>query len=110
MFRQISGVLDQGVSYYTDKLAKEAEINRDALNQVINMTFDATQEIVELGRKELKHSESTESGIAKLLEVRKKWEDETRDLFGKFEAGRVKTSPEKVSLAGSPSRQGKRPK
>ena len=42
VFRQISGVLDQGVSYYNEKLAKESEVHRDAMSQVINMTFDAT--------------------------------------------------------------------
>ena len=73
VFRQISGVLDQGVTYYTAKIAKESEAHRDALSQVINMTFDATEEIVELGRKESKHSEATEQNITKLLEIRRKW-------------------------------------
>lgn len=59
--------MDQGVNYYNVKLAKESEAHRDALSQVINMTFDATEEIVELGRKESKHSEETEKNIEKLL-------------------------------------------
>lgn len=43
VFKQISNVLDQGVSYYNSKLNKEAEQHRDAMVQLVNMTFDATQ-------------------------------------------------------------------
>jgi len=43
--------MDQGLNYYSNKLSKESEVHRDAFNQVINMTFDAAQEITELGRK-----------------------------------------------------------
>lgn len=50
VFKQISGVLDQGVTYYNRKLSKEAEVHKDALTQLVNMTFDATQEAIELGR------------------------------------------------------------
>lgn len=45
VFRQISGVMDQGLNYYSNKLVKESEVHREAFNQVINMTFDAAQEI-----------------------------------------------------------------
>lgn len=68
------------MNYYTTKLAKESEIHRDAFNQIINMTFDAAQEIAEIGRKELKHSEKTSEDIQKLLQIRKKWESQANQL------------------------------
>lgn len=64
------------MNYYTSKLAKESEVHREAFNQVVNMAFDATQEIVELGRKELEHSEKTSESLEKLQQIRKKWEDQ----------------------------------
>jgi len=55
----VAGVLDQGVTYYNMKLAKEAEMHKDALAQIVGETFKATQEITEIGRKEQAISEKT---------------------------------------------------
>ena len=35
--------------------------------QLVNMTFDASQEVMELGREELKYSEKTNNSVNRLL-------------------------------------------
>ena len=48
------------------------------------MTFDAAQEITELGRKELEHSEKTSDNIQKLLQIRRKWESQVLQFSEAF--------------------------
>lgn len=59
IFKQVAGVLDQGVNYYNLKLAKEAEIHKDALCQIVEETFKASEEIVKIGKKEQSIAEKT---------------------------------------------------
>ena len=80
LFKQVSGVLDQGVSFYNKKLAAEAEIHKQALNQIVVKTFEETEKIVEASKKEEKLSERTERHLKDLLDARKKWQNKTEEF------------------------------
>ena len=80
MFKQVSGVLGQGVSYYNAKLAKEAEIHKEALTQIMNETFKSTEEIIQISKKEESVNASTESTLKRLLESKKQWTKNVEDL------------------------------
>jgi hypothetical protein len=80
-------VLDQGVNFYNLKLAKEAEIHKEALTQIVSETFKATEEIVQISKKEQNVSEKSEEALRKLAEVKRSWskkgeefETRSRDL------------------------------
>ena len=51
------------------------------MNQLLNMTFDATQEVVELGREEVKFSEKTKESVNRLIEMRKLWENQRKENY-----------------------------
>ena len=80
LFKQVSGVLDQGVSFYNKKLAAEAEIHKQALNQIVVRTFEETEKIVEASKKEEKLSERTEKHLKDLLDARKKWQNKSEEF------------------------------
>ena len=80
LFKQVSGVLDQGVSFYNKKLAAEAEIHKQALNQIVAKTFEETEKIIEISKKEEKLSERTEKNLSDLLGARKKWQNKTEEF------------------------------
>lgn len=65
------------------KLAKEADMHKDALAQIVSETFKATQEITEIGRKEQAISEKTEEHLKKLLETKRKWTKSTQQYEAK---------------------------
>ncbi len=77
LFKQVSGVLDQGVNFYNKKLAAEAEIHKQALNQIVVKTFEETEKLIEISKKEEKLSERTEKNLNDLLDARKKWQHKT---------------------------------
>ena len=72
--------MDQGVSFYNKKLAAEAEIHKQALNQIVVRTFEETEKIVEASKKEEKLSERTEKHLKDLLDARKKWQNKTEEF------------------------------
>ena len=72
--------MDQGVSFYNKKLAVEAEIHKQALNQIVVRTFEETEKIVEASKKEEKLSERTEKHLKDLLDARKKWQNKTEEF------------------------------
>jgi hypothetical protein len=80
LFKQVSGVLDQGVSFYNKKLAAEAEIHKQALNKIVVKTFEETEKIIEVSKNEEKMSERTEKHLKDLLEARKKWHSKTEEF------------------------------
>lgn len=53
------------------------------------MTFDAAQEITDLGRKELQCSEKTSESIQKLVQIRKKWESQVGQVSENFKIPRT---------------------
>ena len=55
------------------KLAKEADIHKEALSQIVGETFKAAQEVMEIGKREQAISEKTEDHLKKLLETKKNW-------------------------------------
>jgi hypothetical protein len=61
------------------KLAKEADMHKEALAQIVTETFRAAQDIKEIGRKEQTISEKTEEHLRKLLEAKKKWTKSTEE-------------------------------
>ena len=80
LFKQVSGVLDQGVNFYNKKIAAEAEIHKQALNQIVVRTFEETEKIIEVSKKEEKMSERTEKHLKDLLDARKKWQNKTEEF------------------------------
>jgi hypothetical protein len=79
IFQQVAGVLEQGVGYYNMKLTKEAEFHKEALAQIVTETFKATEDIVQIGRREQGISERTEDHLRKILESKRKWTKSTED-------------------------------
>jgi predicted nucleic acid-binding Zn-ribbon protein len=77
IFKQVAGVLDQGVTYYNMKLAKEADFHKEALTQIVTETFRATEEIVQISRKEQNISEKTEEHLRNILDSKKRWTKST---------------------------------
>jgi len=47
------------------------------LNQIVSKTFEETEKIIEISKKEEKLSERTEKHLNDLLEARKKWQHKT---------------------------------
>lgn len=60
-------MLDQGVTYYNMKLAKEADLHKEALTQIVTETFKATEDIVQLSRREQTVTEKTEEHLRSIL-------------------------------------------
>jgi hypothetical protein len=79
IFQQVAGVLEQGVGYYNLKLAKEAEMHKEALAQIVTETFKATEDIVHIGRREQGISERTEEHLRKILDSKRRWTKSTED-------------------------------
>lgn len=77
-------MLDQGVTYYNMKLAKEADLHKDALTQIVTETFKATEDIVQLARREQAVTEKTEEHLRSILEAKKKWKKSTEDYESKL--------------------------
>lgn len=75
----MAGVLEQGVGYYNMKLAKEAEMHKEALTQIVTETFKATEDIVQIGRREQGISERTEEHLKKILDSKRRWTKSTED-------------------------------
>lgn len=80
IFKQVSGVFEQGVTYYNLKLAKEAEFHKEALTQIVSETFKFTEEVAEISKKEQSISEKTEEHLRKILETKKKWNKASEEL------------------------------
>lgn len=99
-------MLEQGVGYYNMKLAKEAEMHKEALTQIVTETFKATEDIVQIGRKEQGISERTEEHLKKILDSKKRWTKSTEDYEAKLRevpTPSLKTSP----LSGESKAEGK---
>ena len=80
IFKQVAGVLDQGVNYYNLKLAKEADIHKEALSQIVEETFKATEDIVRIGQKEQTISQQTEQHLQRIFEAKRKWARTTHEF------------------------------
>lgn len=63
------------------KIAKQAEFHKDALTQLVTQTFKATEEIVQLSKKEERMSEDT---LKKVLDCKRKWTKTTEDYETKL--------------------------
>jgi len=107
IFKQVAGVLDQGVSYYNMKLAKEADIHKEALSQIVGETFRAAQEIVEIGKREQSISEKTEEHLKKLLETKKKWTQSTQEFESRTREVPSPVQRASVAVSSSPQPEGK---
>ena len=83
IFKQVSGVFEQGVNYYNLKLAKEAEFHKEALTQIVSETFKFTDEVVGISQKEQDVSEKTEDALKKILESKRRWSKEVEDFQNK---------------------------
>lgn len=46
-------MFEQGINYYTQKLATETDAQRDCFKQLVEHTFRATNDILELGKQEV---------------------------------------------------------
>ena len=104
IFKQVAGVLDQGVNYYNLKLAKEAEIHKEALTQIVEETFKASQEIVRIGRKEQTISEKTEEHLKKIFEAKRKWTRSSQEFEQKT---KEVPAPNMRDKEGKDGKQGK---
>ena len=49
------------------KLAKEADLHKEALTQIVTETFKATEDIVQLSRREQTVTEKTEEHLRSIL-------------------------------------------
>ena len=96
IFKQVSGVFDQGVNYYNLKLAKEAEFHKEALTQIVTETFKFTDEVADIGRKEHAVSEKTEDALKKILESKRKWSKEVEEFHN-----RTKEAPGPLLKSGN---------
>lgn len=50
------------------------------MNQIVTKTFEETEKIIDLSKKEEKLSERTEKHLSDLLDARKKWQHKTEEF------------------------------
>lgn len=76
MFRQVAGVVENGVTFYNSKIAKEAEIHKIALSEIVDETFKITEELINVAKLQPTNKKNDEN-LSSLLEKKKKWIKET---------------------------------
>jgi hypothetical protein len=51
LFVDLGKVFEQGISYYSQKLAIEADVQRDCFRKIVEHTFKSTNELLEIGKQ-----------------------------------------------------------
>jgi hypothetical protein len=59
-------------------------MHKEALTQIVTETFKATEDIVQIGRKEQGISERTEEHLKKILDSKRRWNKSTEDYEAKL--------------------------